>query len=191
MKVSFKIALGIFLGLLAACLCTACVFFIVSGGLAYLFGSSIESSTEEITPTPVSGHINKCDDLGLSVESYRISETCPDLSGQPAEGAKFIIVEVRAVDFTDDIISLPYIEFRLNNFESGLGSTGDCLYNENAFGNACWQSSGKLFPGVSCQGWELFEVPVSFNVSTATLFASFQDSENNVSCNAQWPLEHP
>ena len=190
MRDSFKIALGIFFGLLAAGLCAVCVLCTVSGGgLAYL-DSLIESSTKEVTPTPVSGHIKKCDDLGLSVKSYRVSETCPDGFGQPAEGAKFIIVEVKAVNFTDDIISLPHIEFRLNNFESSLGSSGDCLYNENAFGNACWQSSGKLFPGVSCQGWELFEVPASFNVSTAILYASFQDSENNVSCNAQWPLEH-
>jgi len=159
-------------------------------GLAYL-GSLIDSSTEEVTPTPISGHIRQCDDLGLSVVSYRVSETCPDGFGQPAEGARFIIVEVKAVNFTEDVISPPHIEFHLNNFESGLGSSGDCLYNENAFGNACWQSSGKMFPDVSCQGWELFEVPVSFNVSTAILFATFQDTENNVSCNAQWPLEHP
>lgn len=190
MKDTFKIALGIFLGLLAAGLCAACIFFVVSlGGLAYL-GSLIESP-ELLTATPISGHITKCEDIGLSVESYRVSETCPDGSGQPAQGAKFAIVEMKAVNFTNDILSLPSIEFRLNDFESGLGSTGSCLYDENAFGNACWQSSGKLFPGISCQGWELFEVPASFDVSTAILYTTFEDFENNVLCNAQWPLEHP
>lgn len=191
MKDSIKIALGIFLGLLAAGLCAVCITLVVSfGGLAYL-GSLIESSMEEATPTPVSGHIKACDDLGLSIISYRVSEACPDGSGQPSEGAKFIIVEVRAANFADNIISLPYMEFRLNDFESGLGSSGDCLYNENAFGNACWQSGGKLFPNESCQGWELFEVPASFDITTAILYASFQDSENDVSCNAQWSLEGP
>jgi hypothetical protein len=191
MKDSLKIALGIFLGLLVAGLCAVCIFFTVSlGGLAYL-GSLIESPTVEATPTTISGYIRQCDDLGLSVVSYRISETCPDDSGQPAQGAKFVIVKMKAVNFTNDVLSLPSIEFRLNDFESGLGSTGNCFYNENAFGNACWQSNGKLFPGVSCQGWELFEVPVSLDVSTATLYTTFEDFTNNVSCNAQWLLENP
>ncbi len=191
MKDSLKIAFGVFLGLLAAGLCVVCLFFTASfGGLAYL-DSSIESPTEEATPTLVSGHIKNCDDFGFSIESYRVSETCPNGSGQPAEGAKFVIVEVRAVNFSDDIVSLPYIEFRLDDFKSDLGSSGDCRYDENAFSNVCWQSSGKLFPRISCQGWELFEVPTAFDVSTATFYASFQDFENNVSCNGQWPLERP
>lgn len=205
MKDSFKIAFGIFLGLLAAGLCAACIFFTASfGGVAYLISliESLEYSTPispgifleptlDITQTPVPGHIKQCDDLGLSIESYRVSETCPNGLGQPAEGAKFVIVEIRAINFSDDVISFPYIEFLLDDYQTGLGSTGDCTYSDEAFGNACWQSGGKLFPGVSCQGWELYEVPTTFDTSTAILYASFREYENDVICDAQWPLERP
>jgi len=201
MKDSFKIALGIFFGLLAAGLCAACIFFTASfGGVAYLI-SLIESENYltptspdiflEATPEPVTGHIKQCDDLGLSIENYRVSETCPNGLGQPAEGAKFVIVEIRAINFSDDVISFPYIEFLLDDYQAGLGSTGDCTYDDEAFGNACWQSNGKLFPNVSCQGWELYEVPISFDTSSAILYASFQEYENDVVCDAQWPLERP
>jgi len=193
------------MGLLAASLCAACIFFIVSfGGLAYLV-SLIEPSeystpsspvffpepTVDTTQTPVPGHIRQCDDLGLSIESYRVSETCPSGIGQPAEGAKLVIVEIKAINFSTDVISLPYIEFLLNDYQSGLGSTGDCIYTDEAFGNVCWQSGGKLFPDVSCQGWELFEVPITFDTSTAILYASFREYENDIVCKAQWPLERP
>ena len=201
MKESFKIALGVFLGLLAAGLCAVCIFFTISfSGLAYLFSSIDVPGSTPVSPdfslyptlsatsTPVPGYIKQCHDLGLSIESYRVSETCPDSLGQPAEGAKFVVVEIKAVNFSDDVISFPYIEFRLDGYQSGLGSTGDCRYNNEAFGNAC---SGKLFPGVSCQGWELFEVPVSFDASAATLYASFRENMNDVKCDAQWPLESP
>lgn len=191
MKESFRIAFGIFLGLLAISLCAVCILVSVSfWGKSYL-SSPIEIPTEEVTITPIPGYIKRCDDLGLSIESYRFVETCPDGYGQPAEGAKFIIVEIKAINFTNDVISLPSIDFRLDNYESGLGSSGDCLHNERAFSNACWQSSGNLFPNVSCQGWELFEIPTSFDVSTSTLYASFYQFENDVSCNAQWLLERP
>lgn len=119
------------------------------------------------------------------------AETCPSDSGQPVEGAKFIIVEIRAINFSDDVVAFPLIESLLNDYETGLESTGECTYNDDASGNAPWQSGGKLFPRIPWQGWELVGVLTTFETSTAILFASFREFENDDICDAKWQLERP
>ncbi len=192
-----KIAIGIFLGLLFAGLCALCLFVTASLGGLSLLGDAIESldiSTPFYlfpTESPEPGHIRKCDDLGLRLMNYSESNECPGGFGSPAEGAKFIIASVVNKNFTDEVIHLPTIDFQLNGYESGLGVGRDCLYNNEAFGNSCWQWGGKLYPGVSCDGWILFEVPVSFDPYQANLHATFSDYETDIQCEAQWPLEPP
>jgi hypothetical protein len=94
-------------------------------------------------------------------------------------------------NLTDQVMELPDISLALGAYEPGLGSAGECRYNQDSFGNACWQWNGQLFPGVVCEGWELFEVPLSLDEGTAILNASFQDLETSLVCEAQWPLSPP
>ena len=89
------------------------------------------------------------------------------------------------------MIEIPSIDFFLNDYPTGLGSGGDCRYDDQSFGNACWQWNGKLYPDVTCEGWILFEVPEAFDTKPANLYASFHDYETGIICEAQWPLVPP
>lgn len=192
-----KTATGIFLGLLFAGICGLCVFGIATFGGIQIIGDAIDEAFStsalylEVTEIPIPGHIMKCDDLGLSFLEYSESGVCPGNFGEPAEGAKFIIATIANKNYSNDVIEIPSIRFRLDGYESGLGSGGDCLYDSESFSNSCWQWGGKLYPGVSCEGWILFEVPISFDPNEGIISASFYDYETDLNCEAQWPLEPP
>lgn len=179
MRDSLKIALGIILGGLGLAACYVCV--VVLGIGAFLLPASkpfltptahtlpsmatpmptLPIPTPTATPIPLFavGESAQWDGLSLAVTSYEVTHTCPDGYGKPAEGAKFVIVRIQACNTSTDVIEIPFFEFELNGYQSGLGAGLPCRYNEEAFGNACWQWGGKLYPGVSCEGWVLFEVP--------------------------------
>jgi hypothetical protein len=126
---------------------------------------STSTATEILAPTttPIPpfavGESAQWDGLSLAIISHQVTHICPGGDGKPAEGAKFIIIHVQARNTSTDVIEIPSFAFELNGYQSGLGAALPCRYNEESFGNACWQWSGKLYPGVSCEGWELFEVP--------------------------------
>jgi hypothetical protein len=198
MKDSVKIGLGVFGGIVAAFACIACFFLVTGvGGLAAI-GSLLGAPPAAPIPTAASyaatptqlakGHILECDDIGLTIVSYETAIVCPSGAGGPAEGAQFVVVWLSATNATSDVLELPQIEFSLNGYQAGLGSSGECLYNAESFGNSCFDTQGKFFPDVTCQGWELFEVPGGFDAHSATLYASFADATTRVSCEAQWPL---
>ena len=115
-------------------------------------------------PTPMSipslaiGEWVQWGELALSVTRYETTYTCPGGYGRSAEGAKFVIIQVAARNVSNDVIKVPSLEFKLNSYQAGLAGT-PCRYNKEAFGNACYKRSGKLYPDVICEGWILFEVP--------------------------------
>ena len=127
----------------------------------------LPTSTATAIPTPTAtpippfavGESAQWDGLSIAIISHEVTHTCPSGDGKPAEGAKFIIIYVQVRNTSSDVIEIPSFQFELNSYQSGLGAALPCRYSEEAFGNACWQWSGKLYPGVSCEGWELFEVP--------------------------------
>jgi hypothetical protein len=130
------------------------------------------------------------DGLSLSVTQSEATHACPDgFGGKPAEGAKFIVINVAARNTGDNVIDMPSLHFELNGYQSSLGTTGACLYNEKAFGNVCWQSSGKLYPGVTCEGWELFEVPESLDLRSATVRGKVDEVGTGTVDIAEWRLE--
>jgi hypothetical protein len=115
-------------------------------------------------PTPMSipslaiGEWVQWGELALSVTRYETTYTCPGGYGRSAEGAKFVIIQVAARNVSNDVIKVPSLELKLNSYQAGLAGT-PCRYNKEAFGNACYQGSGRLYPDVMCEGWILFEVP--------------------------------
>jgi hypothetical protein len=137
--------------------------------------SALPTETIVLTPQPTTvvpiqvGQWAQWGNLALGVTSFQVSDTCPGGSGNPPPGAKFVVVQVGARNDGQDVLDLPSLVFDLAGYASGLGTSGDCRFNEEAFGNACWQWTGKLYPDVSCEGWELFEVPEGLSVNDAIL----------------------
>jgi|GEM_PF-2766284 len=186
LKIALGIILAV-LGLVACALCALFIFSM--GGVALLSSSvdlhtptkvrRLVTSPPSLTPTPTpvksdsytpspiptsvpllsEGEWTQLQGLSLAVIHSEVMHTCPGGYGQPAEGAKFVIISVAVRNTSSDVVDLPSMDFELNGYQSGLGTSGDCRYDEKSFGNACWESAGKLYPDVMCEGWELFEVP--------------------------------
>lgn len=130
------------------------------------------------------------DGLSLSITNYEVTHTCPDgYDGQSAEGARFIVVYVTASNISSNVLEIPSLRFRLNGYESGLGAGLPCRYNEEAFGNACWQWGGELYPDVTCKGWELFEVPENLALEGSRIQIQKYDSVSGQMDVAEWLLE--
>jgi len=131
--------------------------------------------TSPVTPSPTAIPLLSFGDsvqwagLSLAITRYEVTQTCPGGSGKPADGAKFVIVYVQALNASADVIEVPSLQFQLDGYESGLGAGFPCRYNDQAFGNACWQWSGKLYPEVACEGWELFELPATFPLDDSSV----------------------
>ncbi len=210
MKDALKIALGVFLGVLAILACLACGFIILSvGGAAMLssyitplptaenFSTAIDlfaaTPTPVVTPTPIVpifiGEWAQWDGLSLSVKEYQTTQACPGNYGQPAAGAKFVIAQVTARNASTDVIDMPSLKIQLNSYESGLGASLDCRYDQEAFGNACWQWSGKLYPDVICEGWVLFEVPADMSLQNAIIRIQEQSIPSEPIHISEWQLE--
>ena len=109
--------------------------------------------------------------------SYQEADTCPNGYDKPDQGAKLVVLWIRSENVSDDHKELPSVSFRLLEGEREVGRNAGgitCLYDDNAWGNACWQvASGGLWPGVSCQGWEVLEVPQALDVGGLTVKAVF------------------
>jgi hypothetical protein len=63
-------------------------------------------------------------------------------------------------------VKLPSFTVELEGLKESSKSFGGkvCRYDEEALGNACWKWYGELYPGVMCEGWELFEVPEKMQI---------------------------
>jgi hypothetical protein len=137
--------------------------------------TALPTNTSVVTPTATAipvlslGETIKWGGLSITVRSYEVTQTCPGGDGRPADGAKFVIIYVQASNSGMDVIDIPSLKFKVAQYESGLGAGLPCQYNDQAFGNACWQWSGKLYPQVACEGWELFEVPSLFPVEGSSV----------------------
>lgn len=142
------------------------------------------------SPTPlVLGGQVEWRGLALGVTRQEVTRTCPGGEGQAAEGAKFVIVQVVARNVSTDVIEIPHLDIELNGYQSGLGAGLPCRYNQEAFGNACWQWSGKLYPDVSCEGWLLFEVPEKLPLEQATVKLQIYDPSEGFTDIAEWWLK--
>jgi len=124
--------------------------------------------------------------LALSVTRYETMYTCPGGYGRSAEGAKFVIIWVAARNVSNDVIKVPSLSFKLDGYQSGLTGT-PCRYNKEAFGNACWQWSGKLYPDVTCEGWVLFEMPEKLALEEARVRVSERKFGGGLNI-AEWRL---
>ena len=125
--------------------------------------------------------------LALSVTRYETTYTCPGGYGRSAEGAKFVIIQMAARNVSNDVIKVTSLSFKLDGYQSGLTGT-PCRYNKEAFGNACWQWSGKLYPDVMCEGWVLFEVPEKLALGEARVRISGRKFGGELDI-AEWRLE--
>jgi hypothetical protein len=104
--------------------------------------------------------------LRIAIIEYQTTHTCPDGRTQAPEGAKLIVIQVRLENAGGDVAAeIPNMVFML--LRNGAIVTRDweasCLYADDSLGNACWEWGGRLYPGVSCQGWVAFEVAEAIN----------------------------
>ncbi len=139
---------------------------------------SADGRTRErvVLPTPLArtvliGEPAKVGDLTLSALGIIEKDECPHGGGRPAQAAKFLVVQARASNDGRVLVDLSTIHWSVDGYVAGLGAGSPCRYDQRAFGNACWKSSGKLFPGAACEGWLLFEVPEGLAVDTTTIRA--------------------
>lgn len=125
------------------------------------------TATPSRTPTPVPLRIGDFATWGqgikIGITEYSVTHACPGGYGEPAEGAKFIVIRV----YTENVnqktaLNVPSLMLTLLDAGTVVGRDAGglpCRYDEDAWGNACWQWGGKLYPDASCEGWEVFEVP--------------------------------
>lgn len=175
--VGFILALGI-VGLAGGVICSPCLLSLA--GLAVLSDFLAETpyalptlppiptarATPPPTPTPtplaLGEYASLEGGLRLAVTQYEATQVCPDGLRQASEGAELILIQVDVENATSDVaVEIPHMVFMLlrNGNIITRDWEADCLYTEDSLGNACWEWGGKLYPGVSCEGWVAFEVP--------------------------------
>jgi hypothetical protein len=139
-----------------------------------------------LAQTVVLGESAKVGALRLAALAYSETDKCPDGGGRPAQAAKFVIVEASVRNDGTEIMDLPRIHWTLDSHEASLGAGHSCRYNQRAFGNACWTSAGRLFPGAECEGWLLFEVPEGLAVESAMIRAQVSPRGGGVPGTVTW-----
>ena len=133
------------------------------------------TATATVTPTPTAtpipvlslGQVITFAGLSHSVTRYEEADTCPNGYDKPDEGAKLVVLWVRSENTSSDYMEVPSLDIKLlqNGIEIGRDAGGiPCRYDDRAWGNACWQWGGDIWPGVSCEGWEAFQVPTATEV---------------------------
>ena len=119
------------------------------------------------TPTPglilALGEWLMWGDLSLSVESYEVVDECRDWGSGPAEGAKLLYVWIAMRNHGDEAVPCPACRVAITyggQFANVAGGRA-CMRDDQSLGNACYD---RMYPGVECRGWELFEIPLARQV---------------------------
>ena len=129
--------------------------------------------------------------LAISVKKYEVTQECRGQTGKSsAEGAKLVYIWVAVRNESSELIELPSFFANLSGVEKGSGWFGGtvCRYDDEALGNACHKGGGKLYPGVMCGGWELFEVMDRMKISEQFVTVSAYRWLKNTSRVGQWHL---
>jgi len=153
------------------------------------------TKTPTVTPTPIPelevGEGVLYEGIEHTLYTYQVATICPNGYDRPDLGAKLVVLWFRSKNVSDSLQEMPYTDLRLlkNGVEVGVDAGGiPCGYNAEAWGNACWQWSGRLWPGVSCQGWEVFQVPEALEVM-GTVVEAYLHRWPEQGVYAAWRLE--
>ena len=108
--------------------------------------------------------------LAVRVERYELPQKCRGrTSGGPADGAKLVYFWLSVRNESTEAIERPTFYLHLSGVEKNADWFGGkvCKYDNESFGNDCSRAgrgSRNLYPGVTCGGWELFEVKQGLRV---------------------------
>ena len=150
-------------------------------------GGTVPPETLPDLPRTVAlGESVKVGALRVAVLAYVETDKCPEGGGRPAQGAKFVIAQASARNDGAEVIDLPRIHWMLDSYDAGLGAGHSCRYNQRAFGNACWVSEGRLFPGAACEGWLLFEIPEGVATESTKVRAQISSARSGVAGTVTW-----
>lgn len=132
----------------------------------------------------------KLNELSISLEGYELANKCQGYGDGPAEGAKLVYVWIVVRNDSDDVIDVPSFYVNITGIKDSADRFGGlvCRYDDKSLGNACWKNRGKLYPHIECRGWELFEVPVKFNVEGKTLTIAAKSNTNDTLITVSWLL---
>jgi hypothetical protein len=140
---------------------------------AFLSPTPTPAPTQTPTPLAVGEFVTWGEGIRIGITEYSPDDACGTGWGEPAEGAKFIGIRVYAENVNQEVpLSVPSLYFTLlrDGNEIATGQTGTCTY-EDAW---AWQGE-RLFPNVSSEGWEVFEVPQALNTEEALVRAESRD----------------
>jgi hypothetical protein len=128
--------------------------------------------------------------LQHSIVSYNETDTCPNGSDKADEGAKLVVLWIRSENVSNDYRDMPSLDLRLlrDGIEIGkdAGGCSPCCYDSRTWGNACWPG---LWPGVACEGWEVWAVPEATQVQGLVAEGQFRDWQGTEAI-AGWRLGH-
>ncbi len=187
MRDVFKIALGIFLGVVAVASCVICLFVVISvGGISYLgyiittpssenylaapstlptpsLSDQILNKADELSPSIPWGKPNIFNDLEITPLEYELKNEYTLESKElvtPQPGATFLWVHVSTENIGENADTTGFI-FQLYYKSKTIGDTS---YYEVA-NRQSFQQWEKIYPGQRLDGWVLFEVPQAIDLS--------------------------
>jgi len=129
----------------------------------------------------------------ITLVNVRVVETWPEDSEYswsihtPPEGAKYVAADATWTNTTGRVQDFPHLHFYL--VAAGDDEPFGCQEGHYSGGDRREASDGfdysKLYPDISFSGWLLWEVPVAFDLTTATItlsnhYASCYDDPNIV-----------
>lgn len=161
MKDSLKIAIGIFLGVIALGACVVCLFFgLGAAGIGLLAAAAPTSSQAQSQST-----INQIgssiihDDLKVTLNTYDISGSYVgqyDMQESPPQGAKFLWISITAEN-VGKVAAYAPAAYEFHVIYAGQQTDHDFIswdrpgYDE--------YEGGEIFPGVTKLGWIRFTIP--------------------------------
>lgn len=174
MKDSVKIALGIFLGIVALCACATCLFFALSAtGVTLLAAAPTSTLPQPVGPIPARtpatsltqsppqqlGRSVVHNDLKITLNAHEVSGSYVDsydMQESPVEGAKFLWISVTVENVGKNAVYAPFAsDFHVIN--EGEQTDSD-FYFASRPGYEQYEG-GEIFPGVSKSGWIRFTIP--------------------------------
>lgn len=176
MKESVKIALGIFLGIVALCSCAFCLFFGLSAMGITFIAVAPTSTPPQLRPaglipaqTPVETLIEAPsqqpggsvihEDLKITLNAYEISGSYVgnyDMQESPPDGANFLWINVTVENIGKNAVYAPYsVDFHV--IYEGEQTDVDIFFT-SCPGYEQYEG-GEIFPGVSKSGWLRFTIP--------------------------------
>jgi hypothetical protein len=131
--------------------------------------------------------------FAVSISNYAEADACPGGAGQADPGAKLVIVWVLTENVGDDYASLPDLDFVLASGDRRVGrAAGEapCEAAADEWTTACSAvADGGLWPGSSCEGWQVLQVPEAADVSDLQVEAFAQSP--TAAPLARWRLAAP